>query len=102
MVMGNLKDPNWEPPEAAKPKAAALSTSGGGNQDPTPPPPKMPMPLVHAMQIRVEKATLPEGDRVLPEAGLLFFAYNGKTEKIKTVELIYSGSAGKVTLTLQP
>jgi hypothetical protein len=103
VVMANLKDPSWEPPEAAKPKTAAVSTGGSGSSgDPAPPPPKMPMPLVHAMQIRVEKASLPEGDRALPEAGLLFFAYNGKTEKIKSVELIYSGSAGKVTLTLQP
>jgi len=62
----------------------------------------MPMPLVHAMQIKVEKASLPEGDRPLPEAGLLFFPYHGQGDKIKSVELIYSGPAGKATLTLQP
>jgi hypothetical protein len=106
VVMSNLKDPNWEPPEAVKPKSlAGVSTGneGSGNAgDPAPPPPKMPMPLVHAMQIKVEKASLPEGDRPLPEAGLLFFAYRGQTEKIKSVELMYAGPAGKATLTLQP
>jgi hypothetical protein len=104
VVLSNLKDPDWQPPEPAKPKAGGLSTGGeGGNPgDPPPTPPKMPMPLVHAMEIKVEKASLPEGDRTLPEAGLLFFPYHGVGDKIKSVELIYSGPAGKATLTLQP
>jgi hypothetical protein len=54
------------------------------------------------MQVKVEQAALQEGDRALPEAGLLFFLYRGQSDKIKTVELIYSGPAGKATLTLQP
>ena len=104
VVLSNLKDPNWQPPEPAKPKSGGLSTGGdGGNpNDPPPAPPKMPLPLVHAMQVRVEKASMPEGDRPLPEAGLLFFLYRGQSNKIKSVELIYSGAAGKATLTLQP
>jgi hypothetical protein len=104
VVLSNLKDPAWQPPEAPKPKSGGLSTGGeGGNPgDPTAPPPKMPMPLVHVMQVKVEKASLPEGDRTLPEAGLLFFPYHGQGDKIKSVELIYSGPAGKATLTLQP
>jgi len=106
MVLSNLKDPNWLPPEPPKPKASSLSTgnegAGSNPGDPPPPPPKMPLPLVHAMQVKVEKAALPEGDRGLPEAGLLFFAYHGVSDKIKSVELIYSGPAGKATLTLQP
>jgi hypothetical protein len=104
VVLANLKDPNWEPPEPPQPKAGALSTGNEGKNpnDPPPAPPKMPMPLVHAMQVKVEKAALPEGDRPLPEAGLLFFSYHGRSEQIKSVELIYSGPAGKATLTLQP
>jgi hypothetical protein len=104
LVLSNLKDPEWQPPEAPKPKGGGLSTGGeGGNSgDPPPAPPKMPLPLVHVMQLKVEKAALPEGDRALPEAGLLFFPYHGVGDKIKSVELIYSGSAGKATLTLQP
>jgi hypothetical protein len=103
-VLANLKDPEWQPPEPPKPKSSGINAGGqGGNPgDPPPSPPKMPMPLVHAMQIKVEKASLPEGDRVLPEAGLLFFPYRGVGDKIKSVELIYSGPAGKATLTLQP
>jgi len=104
VVLSNLKDPDWQPPEAPKPKGAAVQTGGGGGSgnDPAPPPPKMPMPLVHAMDLKVEKASLPEGDRALPEAGLLFFTYRGQSDKIKSVELIYSGPMGKATLTLQP
>ncbi len=99
----NLKDPSWQPPEAPKPKESSLSTGGGGNpNDPPPPPPHMPLALVHIMQVKVEKAALQEGDRSLPEAGLLFFAYRGQSDKIKSVELIYSGPVGKATLTLQP
>ncbi|HEX3744550.1 MAG TPA: hypothetical protein VHW09_11490 [Bryobacteraceae bacterium] len=105
MVLANLKDPSWQPPEPPKPKAGGLSTGseGGGNPgDPPPAPPKMPLALVHAMQLRVERASMPEGDRVLPEAGLLFFPYRGVSDKIKSVELFYSGPSGKATLTLQP
>ena len=103
MVLANLKDPSWQPPEAPKPKAGGLSTSGGGNSgDPPPAPPKMPMPLVHTMKLRVERAALPEGERTLPEAGLLFFPCRTLSEKIKSVELIYSGPAGKATFTLNP
>jgi hypothetical protein len=103
-VLENLKDPNWEPPEAPKPKESSLSTGGGGGNpsDPPPPPPHMPMPLVHVMQVKVEKAALQEGDRPFPEGGLLFFPYHGQGDKIKSVELIYAGSAGKATITLNP
>jgi len=104
VVFSNLKDPSWQPPEPPKPKAGGISTGGeGGNPgDPPPPPPKMPLPMVRVMQAKVDKASLPEGDRPLPEAGLLFFPYHGVSDKIKSVELIYSGAAGKATLTLQP
>jgi len=41
------------------------------------------------------------GDRPLPQAGLLFFQYRGKEKGINSLELIYSGAAGKATLVLQ-
>jgi len=50
----------------------------------------------------VQKAALPEGDRTLPVAGLLFFQYSGKAKNIRSVDLIYNGPAGKATLKLQP
>ena len=55
-----------------------------------------------AMEQRVRRATLLEGDRVLPQAGLLFFEYRGKSKNIRSVELMYDGPAGKATLELQP
>lgn len=45
-------------------------------------------------------SAMPETERSLPISGLLFFAYKGKAEKIKSVELIYEGPAGKATLKL--
>jgi hypothetical protein len=42
-----------------------------------------------------------EGDRPLPQAGLLFFPYRGKEDHIHSVELDYTGAAGKATLVLQ-
>ena len=43
-----------------------------------------------------------EGERTLPQAGLIFFQYRGKTQSIHSIELIYAGPAGKATLALQP
>jgi hypothetical protein len=62
----------------------------------------MPLELQRAMAQKVQKAVLPEGDRALPVAGLLFFSYRGKTDSIRSMELIYSGPAGKATVALQP
>jgi hypothetical protein len=104
MVLGSLKDPEWEPPEPAKSKSKT-SLGGGGNSDPAdgpPPPVKIPIGVQRAMAQRVQKATLPEGDRALPLAGLIFFQYRGKTQGIHSIELIYAGPAGKASLTLQP
>ena len=62
----------------------------------------MPMELRRAMEQRVQKATMLEGDRALPQAGLLFFEYRGKTQGIRSLELIYNGSAGNASVALQP
>ena len=108
VVLSSLKDPEWEPPAEAKKSKGGMTGGGGGggggqgeSNDP-PPPPKMPFPVRRAMEQRVQKATLPEGDRALPVAGLIFFQYRGKTQGIKSLELIYDGPAGKATLNLQP
>jgi hypothetical protein len=107
LVFHSLKDPEWQPPETpeAKESKSSLTTGGGGGGggDKLPPiPPKMPFPLRRAMEQRVQRSAMQEGDRPLPQAGLLFFRYGGKAEGIKSLELIYSGAAGAVTLTLQP
>jgi hypothetical protein len=103
-MASSLKDPEWEPPAEKKSKGG-MSTGGGGQggqNDPPPTPPKMPFPERRAMEQRVQKALLPEGDRALPVAGLIFFQYGGKTKGMKSLELIYEGPAGKATLKLQP
>jgi hypothetical protein len=106
LVVGSVKDPDWEPPGQPE-KKSKTSVGGGGNggqgEDNAPPAPvQIPIGVQRAMAQRVQKASLPEGDRALPQAGLIFFQYRGKTEGIRSIELIYAGPAGKATLTLQP
>ena len=110
LILKSLKDPEWVPPDAGEPKASkskgGLTGGGGGDKgggdDPPPAPAKMPLELQRAMAQKVQKAVLPEGDRALPVAGLLFFPYRGKTDSIRSMELIYAGPAGKATVALQP
>jgi hypothetical protein len=106
MVLENVKDPEWVPPElpSAKPKAGGISTGGQSSQaDSGPPPPvKIPLEVQRAMALRIQKAVLPEGDRSLPVAGVVFFQYRGQAKGIHSVELIYAGPAGRATLTLTP
>lgn len=102
LVFASLKDPEWGPTasETAKSKTS-VGGSGGGGSEPPPPPPKMPIALRRAMEQRVQKTALPEGERALPQAGLIFFPYRGKADGIHSVELVYNGKDGKATLALQ-
>jgi hypothetical protein len=103
LSFSSLKDPEWEPP--SKPKGESkptLDTGGGKPDDSFKPIIRMPIELKRTMQQRVQRASMPEGDRALPVAGLLFFEYRGKPESIRSLELIYTGPAGKATLALQP
>jgi hypothetical protein len=106
LVFKSLKDPQWQPPEKDESKSSkgGLTTGGGGGagNQPPPLPPKMPFELRRAMELHVRRAAMQEGDRALPQAGLLFFLYRGKIEGIHSLELIYSGAAGNATLALQP
>ena len=104
LAFHSLKDPEWEPPSKAKSESKTSIGSGGGGADAgsTPAPVHMPIELRRAMEQRVQRATMLEGDRGLPQAGLLFFDYRGKTQGIRSLELIYTGSAGSATLALQP
>ena len=77
--------------------------AGGGKPDDTfKPVIRMPIELKRTMQQRVQRASMPEGDRALPAAGLLFFEYRGRPESIRSLELIYSGPGGNANLALQP
>lgn len=100
MVFKSLKDPEWGPTASEKAKSKT-SLGGGGAGDPPPTPPKMPFNLRRAMEQRVQKVAMAEGDRPLPQAGLLFFPYRGKEDHIQSVELDYNGAGGKTTMVLQ-
>jgi len=105
LVSKNAKDPAWEDlaPKETKKSKGGVSTGGGGEGDSGPPPVfHVPVELKRAMEQKVLKASLPEGDRPLPEAGLIYFEHGGKVDKINSIELIYDGAAGKATLTLHP
>ena len=103
LVFHSLKDPEWAPPESHEAKSkTSIGGGGGSSSDSTPAPVHMPIELQRAMQQRVQRAALPEGDRALPQAGLIFFQFRGKTQHIQSLELIYAGPAGKATLSLQP
>jgi hypothetical protein len=102
VVFRSLRDPEWVSPEASKPKAKTSFGGGGGSNDTTTAPVKIPIELQRSMAQYIQKAALPEGDRPLPVAGLLFFRYTGKSQSIHSLELIYSGAAGKAELPLQP
>ena len=103
-VFHSLKDPDWVPPEAPEKASKTQVGSSGGSDINAPPPitPKMPFQMQRAMEIRVQKAALTEGDLPLPQAGLLFFKYGGKVSSLHSLELIYSGPGGKTTFALRP
>ena len=99
----SMKDPEWIPPTPPeKSKSGGISTGGGGQNDPPPVTPKMPIDVERKMEQKVLKAALPEGERALPAAGLIFFQYGGKVKGIRSLELVYTGAAGKAALPLQP
>lgn len=102
LVVGSVKDPEWEPPASAAKSKTSIGGGGKGEDNAPPAPVKVPLELRRAMAQRVQKAALPEGDRTLPQAGLIFFQYRGKEQGIHTIELIYAGPAGKATLNLHP
>ena len=101
MAFPSLKNPELEPPSSAAKSKSSVGTGGQSESAPTPVF-HLPPEVKHAMQQHVQKAALPEGDRVLPLAGLIFFQYRGKTQGIQSLELIYNGPAGKASLALQP
>ncbi|MBI1789687.1 MAG: hypothetical protein HYR60_19305 [Acidobacteria bacterium] len=125
MLAASLKYPDWE----RRPHLEATAGVGGidvtaGRPRPTerfpgdpsvsstrlPRPPKAPepenpsgegpAPQAKPEEIAVESA-LPEGERVLPVSGYLYFAYKGALSKIRTVELVYQGAEGGATLRLK-
>jgi hypothetical protein len=101
-VGASVKDPEWTSPEKPDKGGNGILGGGGGANDTSKDPPRPPAELRRAWARRVWKAALADGDRPLPQDGLLFFSYGGKVKGIRSLELIYSGPAGKATLDLQP
>jgi len=119
LVIGTLKTPGW-------PRATGGAGIGNGSiifgpgaipQFPGDPPvrniPPSPVPPAPSpggiekeqqmpVEERVERASLQQGEQKLPSAGLIYFPYSGKTKSLRSLELIYEGSAGKATLKLLP
>jgi len=100
-VAQSVKDPNWVPPEKQD-KSKSFNVGGGGESTESKGPVKVPLEVQRGMAQRVRKASLAEGNRLLPQAGLLYFRYAGKVKAIHSIELIYSGPAGNTTLALAP
>jgi|HubBroStandDraft_6_1064221.scaffolds.fasta_scaffold128061_2 hypothetical protein len=107
-TLRSLRDPDWIPPDSSSSgdsKKTSVSGSGGGSKDltaPPPPPPPMPPELRRAMAVRVRRDSMMVGERALPQAGLIYFSYSGRTENLKSLQLIYNGPAGKATIPLEP
>jgi hypothetical protein len=102
MVTSSLKDPEWQPPEQKEEKQSKTGLSTGQGGDTTPVVVHVPLELRRAMAQYLQKASLPEGDRQLPAAGLIYFRFSGRVKSIRSIELVYSGPAGEATLNLQP
>ena len=97
-VLPSLRDPEWEAnipvPEDKKKK----SQTSADLTAPPPPPPVYPSEIRREMAERVRKVQLPLGDRALPQSGLIFFPYSGRVDKLRSIELLYTGPAGKAVL----
>jgi hypothetical protein len=98
----SLKDPEYVAPDAVAAQKSKTSLNGGGGNSNDPPPViHIPLEVQRSWAQQARKASLPLGDRALPQAGLLFFQFRGKVQNISEAELIYSGSAGKATIKLR-
>jgi hypothetical protein len=105
LVAKNVKDLEWVSPDAvpgeSKSKGSVSGGAGGQGGSTPPPTPKVPIDTLRGWQFAVRNAALAQGDRPLPQAGLVYFPHRGKVENIRSLELIYEGPAGTVSITLQ-
>jgi hypothetical protein len=102
IVVGTLKDPELEPTAEEQKSKTTVGTTGRQTESSPPPPYRVPDALKHEYSQRLQKLSLPEGDRALPQAGLIYFSYHGKTEKVQSLELIYTGPLGHGKIPMQP
>ncbi len=109
LTFKSLMSPEYEPPsqkmlDTGSDSKTKVNTGGGGNSGNNASEPKLP-PIIHipfdvkrGWEQKVHMASLPEGERPLPQGGALYFEHGGKSN---SVELIYNGPAGKVTIPLK-
>jgi len=83
-------DPTARNPLPAPPRAPAPEDPGGTEEQPP----------VSADVAAVESA-LPDGPARGPVSGYLYFAFQGKTKSIRTLELLYAGPEGDAVLRLR-
>ena len=100
----SAKDPEWTPPEKPEKSSGGVlgSIGGGGGDNDSKIPPHPTAEERRGWAQRVKKASLADGDRALPQDGLLYFSYGGNVKNIRSLELIYAGAAGKASLALHP
>jgi len=83
-------DPSTTQRRLPNPPRVPQSTPGGVQTEPA----KTPAEVVVAL-------ALPEGDRVLPVSGYVYFPFKGKPKNLKSVELVYQGDGVHTTLKLK-
>jgi hypothetical protein len=105
----SIKDPLYESPDTIADKKAKNSEEGsaaeksaeyGSDRNPKWRP--VPFPVRREWEQRLAKSSLAEGDRALPEGGLIYFSFRGRESSIYSLQLSYSGPAGKATLEMEP
>lgn len=117
MVAGSIKFPSARPhleggasvgvgdgTVAVGPRAPPSQFPGDGNDRTAAgqPPTVNSVEQEYSLEVRVQNATLPEGEKSLPRSGLLYFFYRGKIKNIHSLDLLYDGAMGKATLKLLP
>jgi hypothetical protein len=114
-VSGSLKYPDWTQKPVVTGTAGPVMIGSSPTVErfpgdptvghvpmPRAPEPDSPVEKAPAMSIdeRVQKAAMVEGESKMPVSGLLYFPFQGKTKKIKSVELVYQGPAGRAEVKL--
>ena len=101
LLFKSLKDPQWVEPQDG-PKQKGLLGNEGKSDGELPKVVHMPVELQRAMELNTKNASLPEGTYGLPLAGMIYFRYYANPKSLHSIELIYTGAAGKATVALQP
>ena len=79
---------------------------GDSRGNPPPQPTQAPDPLHperdpnETADAALTRTALPEGETHSPQSGFLYFPFEGKTKKIKSLDLVYTDDAGSLTVKL--